>query len=120
MNPLRLVTALATALAAFAAAPVLHAQPQPIVPPTQAEKVEPSPDSDAADVSMLNAELFYEVLLGEINSADGDRSYDEIEDKTAYYLRRPDGRVVAVKLTVKSLAEAAPDLERFFDIEPAE
>ncbi len=74
MNPLRLVTALAAALAAFAAAPVLHAQPQPIVPPTQAEKVEPSPDSDAADVSMLNAELFYEVLLGEINSADGDRS----------------------------------------------
>lgn len=43
-------------------------------------------------------------------SAYGDRSYDEIEDKTAYYLRRPDGRVVPIKLNLKGLAEAAPDL----------
>lgn len=36
--------------------------------------------------------------------------YDEVEDKLLYYLRRPDGSVVPVKLNLKSLAAAAPDL----------
>lgn len=36
--------------------------------------------------------------------------YDEVEDKTTYYLRRPDGVVVPVKLGLKPLQAAAPAL----------
>ncbi|GGG41529.1 hypothetical protein GCM10011378_17290 [Hymenobacter glacieicola] len=39
-----------------------------------------------------------------------DRRYDEIEDKPTYYLRRPDGSAVPVKLTLKALQSAAPAL----------
>ncbi|GAB2780487.1 hypothetical protein HNQ93_001350 [Hymenobacter luteus] len=38
------------------------------------------------------------------------RRYDEIEDKTTYYLRHPNGTLVPVKLTLKSLQAAAPEL----------
>lgn len=39
-----------------------------------------------------------------------DRRYDEIEDKPTYYLRRPNGSVEPVKLTLKALQNAAPEL----------
>ncbi|GAB3291105.1 hypothetical protein [Hymenobacter tenuis] len=39
-----------------------------------------------------------------------DRRYDEIEDKPLYYLRRPDGTAVPVKLTLKGIQTAAPEL----------
>ncbi|MBX0290216.1 hypothetical protein K3G63_07185 [Hymenobacter sp. HSC-4F20] len=39
-----------------------------------------------------------------------DRRYDEIEDKPTYYLRRPDGSVEPVKLTLKAMQAAAPEL----------
>ncbi|WP_375418596.1 hypothetical protein [uncultured Hymenobacter sp.] len=47
-------------------------------------------------------------------SAYGDRSYDEIENQTTYYLRRPDASVVPVKLSLKGFSEAAPDLAATF------
>jgi len=36
--------------------------------------------------------------------------YDELEDKPAYYLRRPNAALVPVKLSVKALQAAAPEL----------
>ncbi|MCC3159326.1 hypothetical protein LJ737_18940 [Hymenobacter sp. 15J16-1T3B] len=39
-----------------------------------------------------------------------DRRFDELVDRTEYYLRRPDGSAVEVKLTQKSIAGAAPAL----------
>ncbi|UOQ76788.1 hypothetical protein MUN84_20145 [Hymenobacter sp. 5516J-16] len=39
-----------------------------------------------------------------------DRRYDEIEDKPMYYLRHPNGSVVPVKLTLKAMQSAAPEL----------
>jgi hypothetical protein len=39
-----------------------------------------------------------------------DRRFDELVDRTEYYLRRPDGSVAEVKLSQKSLAAAAPAL----------
>ncbi|GAB2952150.1 hypothetical protein GCM10027048_16500 [Hymenobacter coalescens] len=39
-----------------------------------------------------------------------DRRFDELVDRTEYYLRRPDGSVAEVKLNRKSLATAAPTL----------
>lgn len=39
-----------------------------------------------------------------------DRRYDEIEDKPTYYLRCPNGSVEAVKLTLKAMQTAAPEL----------
>jgi hypothetical protein len=39
-----------------------------------------------------------------------DRRFDELVDRTEYYLRRPDGSVMEVKLSRKSLAGAAPAL----------
>lgn len=36
--------------------------------------------------------------------------FDEIEDKNAYYLLRPDGQLVPVKLGLKPLQAAAPEL----------
>ncbi|GAB3824286.1 hypothetical protein [Hymenobacter jeollabukensis] len=39
-----------------------------------------------------------------------DRRFDELVDRTEYYLRRPDGSVVEVKLNQKSIAGAAPAL----------
>lgn len=41
-------------------------------------------------------------------SYSADRRYDELVDRTEYYLRRPDNSVVEVKLSQKSLAGAAP------------
>lgn len=37
-----------------------------------------------------------------------DRRFDELVDRADYYLRRPDGSVVEVKLSQKSIAGAAP------------
>jgi hypothetical protein len=39
-----------------------------------------------------------------------DRRYDEIEDATVYYLRTPTGSLTPVKLNLKTLQAAAPDL----------
>ena len=39
-----------------------------------------------------------------------DRRYDEIEDKTVYYLRTPEAQVLPVKLALKPLQAAAPAL----------
>lgn len=39
-----------------------------------------------------------------------DQRYDEIEDKSAYYLRTPESSLLAVKLVAKSLQTAAPEL----------
>ncbi|RAK69585.1 hypothetical protein [Hymenobacter edaphi] len=39
-----------------------------------------------------------------------DRRFDELVDRTEYYLRRPDGSAVEVKLSQKSIAGAAPAL----------
>lgn len=39
----------------------------------------------------------------------GDR-FDEVEDKNAYFVRRPSGTIVPVKLNLKQLEAAAPDL----------
>ncbi|RTQ52168.1 hypothetical protein EJV47_03845 [Hymenobacter gummosus] len=39
-----------------------------------------------------------------------DRRFDELVDRSEYYLRRPDGSAVEVKLSQKSLAGAAPTL----------
>ncbi|KAA9339405.1 hypothetical protein F0P96_01945 [Hymenobacter busanensis] len=38
------------------------------------------------------------------------RPYDEVLDRTQYFLRRPDGHVNEVKLSVKSFAGGAPEL----------
>ena len=46
----------------------------------------------------------------DFKSAYGNNQYDEVEDKQAYFLRRPDSSVVPVKLTLKSMLAAAPDL----------
>ncbi|OON65821.1 hypothetical protein B0919_23310 [Hymenobacter sp. CRA2] len=40
-----------------------------------------------------------------------DKPYDELVDQPMYFLRRPDGRLVEVKLTRKALAAAAPALQ---------
>lgn len=39
-----------------------------------------------------------------------DQRYDEIEDKSVYYLRLPDASITSVKLTLKTLQTAAPAL----------
>lgn len=44
------------------------------------------------------------------NAYSNDRRFDEIEDKPLYFLRRPNGSLVAVKLNQKSLSSAAPEL----------
>ncbi|SNC66166.1 hypothetical protein SAMN06265337_1520 [Hymenobacter gelipurpurascens] len=36
--------------------------------------------------------------------------FDELEDKPTYYMRRPDGTLLPVKLTVKQLQATAPEL----------
>ncbi len=36
--------------------------------------------------------------------------YDELEDKSFYYLRRPDATLLPIKLSLKALQAAAPDL----------
>lgn len=36
--------------------------------------------------------------------------FDEVEDKNAYFVRRPDGTLIPVKLTLKQLQTAAPEL----------
>ncbi|WP_152981516.1 hypothetical protein [Hymenobacter sp. AT01-02] len=55
----------------------------------------------------------YEKVLKKANYqgaySSGERS-DIVEDKTTYYLRRPDATVVPVKLTMKALQAAAPEL----------
>ncbi len=38
------------------------------------------------------------------------QQYDQVEDKNVYYLRRPDASLVPVKLTLKTLQAAAPEL----------
>ncbi|GAA4380046.1 hypothetical protein [Hymenobacter koreensis] len=38
------------------------------------------------------------------------RTYDEVIDRTVYYLRRPNGTIAEVKLNEKSFAAAAPEL----------
>ncbi|UYZ64591.1 hypothetical protein [Hymenobacter weizhouensis] len=39
-----------------------------------------------------------------------DRRFDEVLDRPTYYLRRPDGSAVPVKLSLKALQAAAPEL----------
>lgn len=81
--------------------------------------------SDAADAR--NRAAYVEVLhqgrytllkqyLKTVHKADYQNAYgngnrfDEVEDKVQYYVRSPDARVVPVKLNMKSIAAAAPDL----------
>lgn len=45
--------------------------------------------------------------VGAYNTAE---RYDELEDKSVYYLRQPTGALVPVKLNLKALQAAAPDL----------
>ncbi len=82
MKPLRLAAAIAAALAAlFAAAPTVHAQAVPTIGPAgsgpaPAEQIKRTPialdNAGAATAERRDAELFYEVLLGEMNVGSGD------------------------------------------------
>jgi hypothetical protein len=78
----------------------------------------PDPRSRSAYVEVLHEGRFgllkqYIKVLhrADLKSAYGNgNQYDEVEDKQLYFLRRPDASVVPVKLTLKSLLDAAPEL----------
>ncbi|XAH22468.1 tetratricopeptide repeat protein [Xylophilus sp. GW821-FHT01B05] len=81
MKSLRLAAAIAAALAVLAAAaPTVHAQAVPSIGPgprpAPAEQIERKPaaldSADAASTERRDAELLYEVLLGEMNVGSGD------------------------------------------------